>query len=265
MGIILSTDLISVADANITARSADANFPKVNTMDFWHLLRRFRAADVIKSDTNYLFKFNLTAAQVVAAIFLNHVNFDKVRIYGHASDLGTDWSTASFKSGSVSISLDTIVNRYKAYIPLTAFNYQWLAIGIPDAATAVSDYTTEWQIGTVCMLENITTLSKNMAYGYRREAVKESEDIKTKGGLIQRVGLSSVLKWRGSAIFGVRTTAQEGEMWTANNLDFASPIVFYENNGDTSKAYLCLRSNFYEGTVIASTAVRGNTIGFQEI
>lgn len=265
MGIILSTDLISVADAGITARTADAGYPKVNVMDFWHLLRRFRANDVLQSDTDYLIKFDLTEAKTIVSVFLNHVNFDTVRIRGHATDLGNDWSTADYDSGEITISLDTAVNRYKAYIPLTAFNYRWLAIQVPVAATAVGDYTTKWQIGTICIMDSVVTLSKNIAYGYRRSAGRTAEDITLKSGGGQRVGTSSMQRWQGTIVFGVRSSADEAELWTLNNLNFADPVVFYENDNDTSKAYLCLRDNFIESSIIARNVTQGSTMRFREI
>ena len=69
MSLITSVDLVEVANANITARTADAAYPKINVMDFWHLQRTFRADDVITSDSDYLIKFNFGAAQPVVAVF----------------------------------------------------------------------------------------------------------------------------------------------------------------------------------------------------
>jgi len=74
-------------------------------MDLWHLKRRFRADDANKSDTDYLIKFDFGAAQTLEAIFINDVNFDRVRIYGHDSDLGNDWSNASYSGAGAGTSL----------------------------------------------------------------------------------------------------------------------------------------------------------------
>ena len=264
MGLIISDDILQINNTEITARSTATGFAKKNVMNFWHLKCRFRADDLTKSDTNYLIKFDLGSAQTVVGVMLNDINFDKACIYGHASDLGTDWSTASYDSGDISVSLDNIVNRYKAYIPLTAFNYQWLAVAVPSAASVVGTYTTKWEVGEVAILDSVTTLAKTMSYGYQRQASKAFRDIELPYGGVERVALGDNLRWAGNTIFGNRTKTQENELWTVNAMDNAKPIVFYENDGDTSKVYVCTKGD-YVGTIIANDAVIGNTITFREI
>ena len=135
--IIVSNDILTFADSAITVQGSAAGFAKVDLMDLWHLKRRWRMDSATKSDTNPIVRINMASAQTVDAVMLNDINFDKVIIKGHASDLGTDWTSASFSSGALSVSCDAQVSRYKIYAALTAFNYQYLAIIVPTTATAV--------------------------------------------------------------------------------------------------------------------------------
>ena len=84
MAIIVSNDFISVANAEITARSEYSNYVKIGVMDYWHLNRQFRANDVTAND--YLLKFDMTSAQSVEGVFLNDVNFDTVKLQSDTDD-----------------------------------------------------------------------------------------------------------------------------------------------------------------------------------
>lgn len=266
MGIILSNDYLQIADTNIYARSESSGFSKVNVMDYWHLKRRFRAADLTKSAVNPLLRIDMTTAHTIVAVMLNDVNFDKVRIFGHATDLGANWAGATFDSGADhSVSLNTQINRYNIYIPLTAFNYRWLAITTPAAASAVGSYLTYWEVGSVVLLDSVTTLSKNMAYGYKRQASKAYQDIILAHGGGERISLGDQRKWEADIVFGNRILTDETELWTIDNYNIGIPLIFYENDGDTSKVYLCLRDDAYEGTIEADNIVKGNIIRFKEL
>lgn len=245
--IIISNDFISLSDSMITARSGAIGYPKVNITDLWHLKRRFRADDATESDTNYLLKFNLGSAQTIDAIFLNDVNFDKVHIRGHASDLGTNWSTSSFTSGDLSISQNKWTGRYQVYIPLTSFNYQYLAILVPTASSMVGSYTTKFEVGTVVLMDSVQTFSLNMAYGYTRTAGDAFVDLAIAGASKERVSLNPNMRWQGEITFGNRALSDETEILTMNRLTLADPLVFYENANSTQDAYLCARSNAYKG------------------
>lgn len=266
MGIIVSGDFIAVGNTEITARAEVSAYPKVNIMDNWHLKRRFRADDLVKSDSNPILRLDLGSAQTVAGVMLNDVNFDKTRIRGHATDLGTNWAASTYDSGSDhAVTLDSIVNRYKIYIPLTAFNYRWLAIMTPAAAGAVGSYTTKWEIGTLIILDSAPELSVNMAYGYEVSASKASQENEMPSGGLEKIALSDNLRWTGKAVFENRSQSDESEMWTLNRIDNASPVVFYENGGDDEKCYLAVRDDDYRSTLVNYGIVKGNGIQFKEL
>jgi len=252
---IVSSDFIDLG--TITSRTEDASFPDGNVGDLWHLKRRFRANDANVND--WLLKFDFLAAKSVVAIVLNDVNFDEVRIQG---DNEVDFNAPiQYDSGIVDIALDEIVDRYKVYIPLTGFNYQWMRIFIPNSAAAVGSYTTKWGMGSAVVLDSITEITKNT---YSRTSVKAFQNIELQSGGRERVGLGEI-GWEGTIGFDVRKESNETSLWELNNMDSADPLIFYENDGDTSRVYLCLRDNAYEGELIYSGVARGNSVKFKEL
>jgi hypothetical protein len=210
-------------------------------------------------------RIDLGATYDIDAIMLNDINFSYTRILGNSTYLSTDWSGASFNSGDIAISSDEVVDRYKVYIPLTGFNYRYLAIATPAISNAVGDYTTSWEVGSVILMQTVDELTIKTEYGYTRWATRRSEDSESIYGGIERLLLSDNLAWHGEVVFGIRRESDESECWDLNNYDPAKPMIFYENNNDTSKVYLCVRDNNYEGTQIFKDHVEGNTIQFEEL
>lgn len=251
--IIVSNSFVTVADASITARSAVAGYDKVNVMDRWNLKRRFRADDVTATD--YLMKFDFGTTQTLVGIFLNDVNFNKVKIEGHATD---SWSSPTYPGTDLTVSQNPVTGRYQIYIPVT-FAYRWLRIYIPAGTTAVGDYTTKWEIGTVCFLSAVTTLAKNMSWDYGQTGKHFYKD-----SVNERVQTGEEIRWEGSLVFGNRTTSNETELWTLNKMNMALPFVYYENGGNTSEAYLCVRDDSVEIKQFTYGLVSGNTIKIKE-
>lgn len=257
--IILSNSFVDVSNANITARSEASGYPKLNTMDRIHALRPFRADDVTTDD--YLLKFNFGAAQSLDAILINHVNFDEVAIQGNATD---SWTSPSYDGSDLDISQNKWTGRYQIYIPLTSFNYQYLRIYIPPTASAVGDYTTKWQVGTVCFLSSITTLTKNMSYGYKRSADIAGDTINLPYGGQELVEKGDDYKFSCSLVFDRRRESEESELLTVNRMNRNRPIVFYENRGETQDAWLMKRDTAYSGTISSYNVVTGTAMRFTE-
>ena len=252
--VIFSNNFVTVADAAITARSQAAGYAKINVMDRWNPKRRFRAND--KTTNDFLINIDGGATQTLAGIFLNKVNFSKVRIQGHATD---DWGSPTYPGTDLTVTPNKTTGYGHVYIPLTGFDYQWKRIFIPTGATGIGPYTTKWEIGTLCMLSAVTELAHNISYGsgqtgthfYKRavnERIKTGEDI----------------RWEGSLVFGNRPTDHEAELWTLNRMDMSLPFVYYENLGDTSEAYLCVRDDSIEIKRFTYGGISGNTIKIKE-
>lgn len=259
MGLIYSKNIVEVADAAITPRSETTGYSDENVMNFWNLKQRFRANDANTND--YLMKFDFSAAQTLAAIFLNDVNFDKVIIQGHATD---SWASPSFASGTITVSQNPVTGRYQVYIPLTAFNYRWMRIFIPTGTAGAGSYTTKWEIGTVCPLSAVTELSMNMSGFTGWPSLASTINTKANGGPDVYEG-STDLQWNANVIFGNRSNSYETELWTMNRIRPSEPMVFYENSGNTSRAYLCHKSEFMQGSISGPNGFIGGTMRLVEL
>lgn len=259
--IVFSNSFVNVADANITARTTDASVgAKVNVMDRWHLKRRFRANDVTAND--YLLKFNFGAAQTLVAVVLLDVNFNTVKIQGHATDV---WTSPSYAGTNLTVSQNAITGRYNIYIPLTAFNYQYLRVFIPTGTTAVGTYTTKWEVGTVCFLSAQTTLAHNMSYGFKQSGQHFYRENQAPHGGTERILVGSSIAWNGVLPFGNRASSYGEELNTVNKMDMAQPIIYYHNDSDTSEVYLCVRDDVIELSRGAYSIVSGNSIRLREL
>ncbi len=233
MPVIFTNDFITYDSTDITSRSEASGYDDGNIRNLWNLKRRFRAGDLTKSDTNPLLRIDMSSAQSVAAIFLNDINFDTVRILGHASDLGTNWTTASYDSGDLDVSRDALVNRYKIFKELTSFSYRWLAIATPAAASAVGDYTTTWEVGTVCILDSITEFNEGMSFNYEYRALEEFHDIGRSERIIINANKQAILR----VPFGYRAQeTNEDDLYLLNNMGQGEPIIFFENQAVTVAA-----------------------------
>ncbi|GAG50253.1 unnamed protein product, partial [marine sediment metagenome] len=219
-----------------TVRSEDSNHPKENMYDYRNLNKDLRAEDATKND--WLWKADFGAAQAMAALFLNYINFDKVTIQGHATD---SWGTPSFEE-TFEISQDDRVQRYKAYCALTNFNYRWQRGFIPSDATLVGDLAV-WAVSSVAALESVITLSPQITYGYDYSTDVPVKDSPKKSGGKERVGQGEDLIWTGEIPIGRRTPTDESQLWSLNALNRAEPHVLFENEGNTQYAYLCWRED----------------------
>jgi len=266
MAIFTSGDIITVSSANITAASTATGFAAANVMNHGSLKRRWRMDSASMSSITPVMYFDMGAAKTVSAIVLDDVNFDKCSILGHASSLSTDWSGATFATTGITISKDTQVNRYKSYIPLASFNYRFLAICIPETATAVGDYTSKWEIGRVGILDSGNEMTTNMSEGYERGAERAYEDLELKSGHVERTERGPI-RWVGTLMFGKRSLTSESDLTTLNNTNISDTIIFYENNcitTDTSKVYFCLRDDNYKGTYTIHDIITGSSIRLRE-
>jgi hypothetical protein len=134
---------------------------------------------------------------------------------------------------------------------------------VPASASAVGDYTTKWEIGRVVILDTATEFGTNMSIGYKRGAERAFSELDLKSGHIERQA-DGPIRWVGIMDFLHRTDTQEADLTTLNNMDIGDTIVFYENNSDTSKVYVCLRDDDYMGTYVSSSVVLGQPIRLKE-
>lgn len=254
--IIVTQSFISLA-SKISARTTDTGYSANNLYDHENLMKRHRAADVTAND--WLYEINFGGATVVASVFLNRINFNKVRILGHASDIsatitanGANNGDCTFDSGSVTISQNKITGRYQAYIPLTSFNYQYMWVAVDNGAAAVTDYTTKWECSTVVCMSAVTTLTRNMSPSYTPQRDEFFNKIEMPHGGQSIVSRGDNARWTGMVTFGQRQLTDRTELLTLARFGQTDPMLFYENGSietDTSAAYLCRIDQNYVGTI----------------
>ncbi len=254
--VIITNSFVTLTSSMLTARSENASYPKVNCLKQLRLMDVYRAADV--TATNYLMKINFGGAQSVAAVALLNCNFNKAQIQGHASDV---WTAPSYAGTSLTVSQNKYTGRYNIFIPLTAFNYQYMRVYIPAGTTEVGTAQSQWQIGTMVIMSSATSLTTNIAYGFSQSADEVTEDI---GG--DKASISSVMEWKGTISFGSRTrTTNEAEILALGRMSKSRPVLIYLNDSDTSEVYLCYREDEYSLTRNPGDLISSNSITYREI
>lgn len=262
--IIITQNLIDLTD-KVTANGTDTGYHEDNVYDYENLMKRHRCDSEI--DNDWLYEINYGSATSVAAVFLNRVNFSKVRILGHASDIsstitanGADNGDCTFDSGIITIPQNKHTGRYQAFIALTSFNYQYMWVAIDDTNVQVSDYTTHSECSSVVALSAATALTKNMSEGYLPYAEQffVKDEFAHGGRNIIKRGDNK--RWSGQLVFGNRAWADRDELLALSRLDMTEPTIFYENGcieSDISAAYLCSIDENYKGTVSTNIVTSG--------
>jgi len=263
MGIIVSDDIVRVADAEITGNNWSTIYEKKFVMDHTNLFRSGRKLD--NNTGERLLKFDFGAAQSLAAIVLAYCNFDKIQIRGTDTDAEADpgWNNPEYDSGALDLSEWGLIGRYNLYKTLTAFNYRYLDLYVPAGTSEVTTSISVWQVGMVVPLETITELSQSVTE-YSRSARLPFEEIQLTRTRKDMVYLAGEREFQAlvDLDFGNRDTADESELFTFNRM--LSPLVFYRNNSDDSEVMVCKKLTYYKGTVFAPGAVRGNLIQLEE-
>lgn len=236
MGLIFSADILS--PASTTPRTVNASYPAGNVNSLWHLKRRFRAQDAITDD--WLLKFDLGEAKNVAGILLADVNFDAVQIQANGSD---SWISPTYDSGEIAVSQNPFTGRYQVYIP-ASLAQQWIRLYIPASASAVGDYTSVWEVGSVAILGSVNELAKG-ARELTRGASDQVETVKFPSGAHEAVQVGDSLRWQGEFAWTPRRVKDESGLLQLNRAFRGQPFVYYRNGDDTWDAYICRRDSSY--------------------
>jgi hypothetical protein len=236
MGLIFSADILT--PASTMARSVNASYPANNVNSLWHLKRRFRATDALTDD--WLLKFDMGEAKDVAGILLANVNFDAVQVQANGSD---SWSSPAYDSGERTVSQNPFTGRYQVYIPVS-FTQQWIRLYIPASASAVGDYTSAWEVGSIAILGSIHELAKG-ARELTRGASDQVETVRFPSGAHEAAQVGDALRWEGEFAWTPRRVKDEPDLLQLNRKLRAQPVVYYRNGSDTWDAYICRRDNTY--------------------
>ena len=237
-----------------TAANGDADYPSTNLFLYSHTKRHFRTL----SDTASLIILDQGATNMLSGIFLNDVNFATCVIMGNAS---TNFGAPSF-STQITISQDGRVGRYKAYHPLP-IDYRYIGITLPNGM-AKTDALTVYRIGTIGLVKSMTTVTL-MPTDYEWTADEECITNEMQGGWYEDVRMGDNV-WEGTLSYSVGlTTVSEAEFKTLTTLRKNANLIFYENNGDESQAYICRRRSRVEIKQEAGGLFTPSNITFREL
>lgn len=224
-------------DGTDTASSENPSYPLSNIKDYEHLKRHWRSTVITESWV----KRNFGQPKNLLAVCLDDVNFTTVTIQGNATDT---WTSPAF-SQVFTISKDKRTQRYKGYLTLSGFNYKWLRILIP-AQTPV-DGLSAFRIGRLVCLNTVFELSESHGFTYEYSADEKMETNEFLSGSFEDINRGDFC-WQGSFSIDMQLRTNEDEIWRLNALKKNANLVFYENNNDTTKFYVCRRRTAIEVT-----------------
>ena len=259
MAIKISADLITVSSSLITVRSETTGYDRGNVNDVWHTKRRFRAAAIHNAPKWPLMSFDMGSHQTVNAVYLADVNFDTIKIVGSCSARSTDWSGSTYSTTNITVMQNKWTGRYQIWIDTTGFDYRHLGL-IVNTSNVVSGSATAWEVGSIAIMDGVTEFAENPMFGIEQETVQPYKDV----GITGRVSLGEP-RWQGKLPFGVMTTDEQESAQIFNQIDMGSPLVYYENNGNTAHAYICRKNRNYSGKIITNNLVSGSIIELEEL
>ena len=216
--------------------SLDAtNYPLANVSDYTHPFRVWKC-DTLTSGTSSCI-LNFGAATTLVALVIDNINVAAVKV--QYSTNGTDWTDTP---GATTVSLDLTDGRYKAYVALSSWTYQYLRV-LANTSTS-TDGGAYFTIGSLLPLTAITTMTQNLSGEYSRQshtAVDLNDDFTSGTMSPLRLGdrtctitVSGPVQTNSSAVLGDLFTL--GGTYHA-----AQPFVFYRNQADTSEVYIVRR------------------------
>lgn len=243
-------------DYTITSFSDEnADYPSSNLKLYGYLRRQCRST----TTAELTIVLDFTTATAVDAVVLDDVNFDEAYIAGHATN---DWGAPSFAEVKLDISQDARVERYKIYKALTAFNYRYMRVRVPNQTA--TDGLSLFRIGRLVVLDTTLTLGQNPGdYEYQIDAPVKYQDF-TAGGQ-EAVSLGSYAAWEGSFSWNAMDDTHESDMQTISNIARSELIAFYENRSDDEAVYIARRQKAFGLKFLASDVVLAGTITLKEV
>lgn len=160
--IITSADFAPVA--SVVYLTQQTALPASNVVDFTEPNIGYRATGI--ATTEYI-GLNFGAARALVALMIDHCTVTSVKV-----QYSTNGSTWVDSPGTVTLSQDRD-GRYKAYVPLTSWNYQYIRVINNSAATI--DGTSTFGVGSLIPIVSVTTWGYNPGFplevGHRKAVV----------------------------------------------------------------------------------------------
>lgn len=248
-------NFLVIEDGMVSVSSQDSNYPKKNMLNLANLRRHYRTATVT-AWKDIIIDFG--SARVVRGVMLNDVNFMTATIQG----TNTSFISPEF-SLPVTISIDERVNRRKIFTTLSGFIYRYLRVAIPFQTP--TDGASYFRVGTLVCAGSVLEFASNPSYPYQYSApYPEPKAVRFPTGGIEQVDMGSYKVWKGAFSFQTAVKTTETDMWTLAALKPTDYLIFAENRGDSSKAYLCKQSSMMEIEEIYHNIFRTNSIELGE-
>ena len=254
--LIITNAFILPVVSNVTVPNLASGYAVSDLFCYGSLERRIQTTGAAVNTP--LLTIDFGAAVSIAAVFLNDCNFSKISILGCSDGLFAGGFSAAFDIG-----MDPVVGRRKLFAATPGFSYRHFRLFLPSTA-AVTDGSSYFRISSLVILSSAAPLSVNMDYDFERGAGTPFYTTEFGYGGDERMSLGENLKYACACQFGARSLLAEEELWTLNRMSISSQMVFYENMGDPSRAYIVIRDDSYSGTVVQNNRVTGKTIRFKE-
>lgn len=239
-----------------TPSSEDSGKPWSNAADYNRLRRHYRS--LVQTEVTIVCNFG--AAKALVGLFLNDVNFTAVTIQGNATD---SWVTPSFTE-DFTVAKNVLTQRYQIYCALAAFNYQYLRIKIP--AQTPADGLSVFRVGTRVFILTQLELARNPSMGYARRAGYPAPIVNQflSGGR-ELISQGDYKIWSGTFSFDNIEWEHEPDLWTLDAFQPDDPVVFYENLGTNSHAYLCRKDDPTEVSWPRHGVAKSSAVAFTEV
>lgn len=232
--------IISASFATPVAYSASGSlsttyYPLSNVTDYTHPHRTWKCSTAT-SGTSYI-ALNFGAATSLVALVIDNINLAAVKV-----QYSTDGSSWTDTPGATTISQDVADGRYKAYVALSTWSYQYIRVLANTSTT--TDGASYMTVGTLLPITAITTLTQNFSGDFIRTsstAVDLNEDFTSGTWSPIKLGERTATITLSGRIQS-NSTAVVGDMFTmAGTYHAAYPFVFYRNQSNTQEVYIVRR------------------------
>ena len=229
---------------SVTATSSATDYTCTNLYNYTNLRRQWRSTSTAQQTLNFTF----STAQTIVGVMIDDTNFTGVTVGGSA----------------FTIVKDVRVNRYKIYADKTSADTTSFSIVV--ASQTPVDSAAYFRIGRILFITNSNkiTLAGNISLPFPYSAEQPNLKIGYESGGAEIISLGTYFAFSCTMKFNYTTRTTEGQLHTLNLVSMNSPIVIYENNTNTSQAYVCYKEGGIEITELGPDVVSINSFKFME-
>lgn len=210
--------------------TAHTDFPVTNLKEYGSIAMSCKSPDTTQ---NFSIVIDKGSATQSVGVLIDDVNFTSAKLWhGSAAD-----TTANL--AAITITLDERTQRYRYFYDNTHSD-RYIRIYVPSGQTT-TDSTNYYRIGRVVVGTTNIELIRNIFYPYVMTAPKKYATIEFESGSEEVVNLGSYKIFQCEFGVGAMTGTEAQQWWTLDANDEDQLMVMYENEADTSKAYVVQR------------------------